>query len=218
MENPANYSMDLRANDLAEALAQLAIKSFVLTEGSGLGVLAKAPPELEVEFELEEERNSMLSLVATAAGRGEGTGGDKSWEDPITGNKISSGERFVEEARLFMESLPQRCGLTFGLPPLSTTSNNNNGVSSSTDTEDEEDRIRKSSSVSEDESEKKLSPGMLGASFNRATPPIKDVLKYLPSHKQAMSAYKYYSGYVSWLVLLPSSSSLEKCVLLLLKK
>lgn len=120
-----HYSMDLRSNDLVEALSQLAIREFVLTEGSGAEAMA-----------------------------------------PGGGN----GENFVAEARSFLETIPQRFGLSFEMP--------NNGLP------------EKSFEIST------LSPGVLGAG---AVPtPLKDVLKFLPEHAQALSAYRYFSGYVSW--------------------
>ena len=67
----APYAMDLRANDLCEALSQLAIREFVVVEGSG--------------------------NEAWAPGGGRG-------------------ETFLNEARVFVDTLPQRFQLSTRLP------------------------------------------------------------------------------------------------------
>ncbi|KAL8281016.1 hypothetical protein RQP46_006695 [Phenoliferia psychrophenolica] len=173
---PEPYTMDLRANDLCEALSQLAIREFVVVEGSG--------------------------NEAWAPGGGRG-------------------ETFLEEARVFMDTLPQRFGLNGTLPGFdglgepgwgSTAAGagaNADGPPSSSGAAPESSHNSPTSEYfsmggspaasHHSHSLAGLSPGPLGsASFHRAAPPLSDVLKFLPSHELAMSAYEYFCGYVSW--------------------
>ncbi|GAA6027501.1 hypothetical protein JCM8097_007893 [Rhodosporidiobolus ruineniae] len=145
-----SFAMDLRANDLCEGLAQLAIKEFVVVEGSGTDSWAP--------------------------------GGARGLE-------------FVEEAQQFMVTMPQQFGVAqqpaFSLPGSSTSG------SSKAPSEAAASPAAVSTPGSSPASV--LSPSPLGtASFGKEAPPLSDVLKFLPTHKQAMSAYTYFAGYVSW--------------------
>lgn len=135
--------IDLRANDLCEALSQLAIREFVVLEGSG---------------------------------------GD-AWSP--CGGGTESGKQFVDEARVFLQTMPQQFGLTFDLPTLGGTIY--------------------SAASSDAGGDHALSPSPLGSAvFHRTAPPISELFQFLPTEREALSAYTYYSGYVSWSV---SSSS-----------
>lgn len=150
-------SMDLRSHDLCEALTQLAIKDFVVVEGSGADSWAP--------------------------------GGVK-------------GDIFVEEAKEFMLALPQRFGSTANIAPLTglgvviglgTTTGETSMCPVSMDPKECQTPLNIPSS---------LSPSPLAsASFHREAPPLSEVLNFLPTHQEALSAYTYFTGYVSWFVL-----------------
>ncbi|GAA5956238.1 hypothetical protein JCM21900_006579 [Sporobolomyces salmonicolor] len=154
-QTPKNsYAMDLRANDLCEGIAQLAIKEFVVVEGSG----------------------------------------NDSW---APGN--TRGLEFIDEAKLFLSTMPQQFGVAggpaFAVPPRlavvarSRAGSDANGSGPPSPT----------SSVFSLSGASALSPSPLGtASFGREAPPLSEALKFLPTHKQALSAYTYFCGYVSW--------------------
>lgn len=157
------YAIDLRSHDLCEALSQLAIREFVVVEGSGADSWAP--------------------------------GGIK-------------GEKFVEEAKEFMLALPQRFGINVNIPPLTGL-----GVRSSPGTKTGEPSMFPSSlevrecqtpgqsPASVVDIPSSLSPGPLAsAAFHREAPPLSEVLKFLPTYQEAMSAYTYFTGYVSWFV------------------
>jgi hypothetical protein len=135
--------MDLRANDLCEGLAQLAIKEFVVVEGSGTD----------------------------------------SW---APGN--IRGLEFVEEAKQFMMTMPQQFGVAQS--PAFTIPSRANSMAAPSDAAGSPAHSAAASSPAS-----VLSPSPLGtASFSKEAPPLSDVLKFLPSHKQAMSAYTYFAG------------------------
>ncbi|KAM0755358.1 hypothetical protein T439DRAFT_351150 [Meredithblackwellia eburnea MCA 4105] len=141
------YAMDLRPNDLCEALAQMCIKEFVVLEGSG--------------------------NEAWAPGGGRG-------------------EVFLEEARVFMDTLPQRFGLTGNMPSFDGLGEPGWGSTAA---------ISGPGSIygPTTPTSSEMSPSALGsAAFHRAAPPLSDALKYLPTDAQAHSAYGYFCGYVSW--------------------
>ncbi|GAA6007893.1 hypothetical protein JCM10207_004915 [Rhodosporidiobolus poonsookiae] len=143
-----SFAMDLRQNDLCEGLAQLAIKEFVVVEGSGTDSWAP--------------------------------GGARGLE-------------FLEEATQFLQTMPQQFGVAQS--PAFSVSVKSSGRSSLTG---ESVASPHGSSVGSPASSI-LSPSPLGtASFGKEAPPLSDVLKFLPTHKQAMSAYTYFAGYVSW--------------------
>lgn len=152
--------MDLRANDLCEALSQLAIREFVVVEGSG------------------------NDAWAPGGGRG---------------------ETFLAEARVFMDTLPQRFGLNGQLPGFDGLGEPGWGSTAAGDhasSYSESPHSSYFSAGSPGSALGGLSPAALGsASFHRAAPPLADVLKFLPSHELAMSAYQYFCGYVSWYVV-----------------
>ena len=145
-----HQKMDLRANDICEALSQLAIKEFVVVEGSG--------------------------GESWAPGGGKGT-------------------PFVDEAAAFINTMPQQFGLTYSLPTFSSGGFGNfpSGVTApASDT-------GTSPAAPSEYSNGELSPSPLGsAAFHRSAPPLADALRFLPTDAEAMSAYTYYSGYVSW--------------------
>lgn len=166
-------AIDMRANDLVEGLAQLAIREFVVLENSGSD--AWAP-----------------------------------------GN--ARGLDFLDEAEQFVETMPQHFGVSqkpaFSIPvatPRSTASSPAtmatgagaarsfgmpamSSYSASVPSE-----AASSPGLSSYAAPSPLSPGGLStAAFTKDAPPLSDALKYLPSHNQAMSAYRYFSGYVSW--------------------
>jgi len=167
-------AIDMRANDLAEGLAQLAIKEFVVLENSGLD--AWAP-----------------------------------------GN--ARGLEFLSEAKEFVETMPQHFGVSqkpaFALPDLTPRST---GTSPAQQLPSFAARMSSglpamsaysgASAASEAASSpapssyaapSPLSPGGLStAAFTKDAPPLSEAIKYLPTYKQAMSAYRYFSGYVSW--------------------
>ncbi|BGO99472.1 hypothetical protein RTBOTA2_002639 [Rhodotorula toruloides] len=145
--NTPKFAMDLRANDLCEGLAQLAIKEFVVVEGSGTD----------------------------------------SW---APGNK--RGLEFVDEAQQFVEHMPQQFGVAQSPAFVLGSSASSRSVAPS-----ELGASPAPSMISSAPSP--LSPGALGtASFGKEAPPLSEALKFLPTHEQALSAYKYFSGYVSW--------------------
>ncbi|GAA5997852.1 Zn(II)2Cys6 transcription factor [Rhodotorula paludigena] len=142
------FAMELRANDLCEGLAQLAIKEFVVVEGSGTD--AWAP-----------------------------------------GN--ARGLDFVNEAKDFVETMPQQFGVGQS-PAFSAPTPTNSGGSRRSTVSDAGASPATSASAASP-----LSPSGLGtASFTKEPLPLADVLKFLPTRKQAMSAYTYFAGYVSW--------------------
>ena len=137
--------IDLRANDLCEALSQLAIREFVVLEGSG---------------------------------------GD-AWSP--CGGGTESGKQFIDEANMFIKTMPQQFGLTFDMPTLSGNTFSENSSDAGGD--------------------HPLSPSPLGSAvFHRTAPPISELFQFLPTEREALSAYTYYSGYVSWSVHSPPSS------------
>ncbi|BGP39792.1 hypothetical protein JCM10450v2_003763 [Rhodotorula kratochvilovae] len=152
-----SFALDMRANDLAEGLAQLAIKEFVVLEGSGSD--AWAP-----------------------------------------GN--ARGLEFLDEAKEFVETMPQQFGVSrnpaFALPAISTrVPSGLAGLASHSTSGASEASSSPANSMYTAPSP--LSPGGLStAAFTKEAPPLSEALKYLPTHKQAMSAYRYFSGYVSW--------------------
>ncbi|GAA5825624.1 hypothetical protein JCM11251_000314 [Rhodosporidiobolus azoricus] len=152
----SSFAMDLRANDLCEGLGQLAIKEFVVVEGSGTDAWAPG-----------------------------GTG---------------RGLEFIAEATDFVATMPQQFGVAQA--PASgvsqaATSRYSAGTMSGAAGSPVGSTIAASTPASSPAS--MLSPSPLGtASLSAAPPPLSDVLKFLPTHKQAMSAYTYFSGYVSW--------------------
>ncbi|GAA6058122.1 hypothetical protein JCM3770_005950 [Rhodotorula araucariae] len=159
--SPKNtFALDMRANDLAEGLAQLAIKEFVVVEGSG----------------------------------------SDSW---APGN--ARGLDFLDEAKEFVETMPQHFGVSRNLAfafappnrapmPLSFVGMASPGASGSSEAESSS-----AHSFSTASTPPVLSPGGLStAAFTKKAPPLSEALKYLPTYEQAMSAYRYFSGYVSW--------------------
>lgn len=139
------FAMDLRANDLCEGLAQLAIKEFVVVEGSGTD----------------------------------------SW---APGN--IRGLEFVKEAKQFITTMPQAFGVA--QTPSFTVSAGSRTASLAGGSEPAHSPAQ---SVAASSPASILSPSPLGiASFHKEAPPLSDVLKFLPSHKQAMSAYTYFAG------------------------
>ncbi|GAA5875578.1 hypothetical protein JCM8547_007586 [Rhodosporidiobolus lusitaniae] len=149
----ASFAMDLRANDLCEGLGQLAIKEFVVVEGSG---------------------------------------GD-AWAPGGT-----RGLEFVEEAKQFLATMPQQFGVAQA-PAFSIPNPNKPASVPSTTPSLSEPAGSPSRSDAASSPASILSPSPLGtASFGKEAPPLSDVLKFLPTHKQAMSAYTYFAGYVSW--------------------
>jgi hypothetical protein len=149
--------MDLRANDLCEALSQLAIKDFVVVEGSG----------------------------------------EESW---APGGQ--RGAPFIDEAASFLATMPQQFGLTYQMPTFGDAGN----FASQAFTNSAQAPRRGGSGTSGSDNgattpseSAELSPSPLGsASFHRSAPPLADALKFLPTDSEAMSAYTYYAGYVSW--------------------
>lgn len=146
-----HQKMDLRANDICEALSQLAIKEFVVVEGSG--------------------------GESWAPGGGKGT-------------------PFVDEASAFINTMPQQFGLTYSLPNFGGGGGFGRHASGVTAPASEG---ATSPAAPSEYSNGELSPSPLGsASFHRSAPPLAEALRFLPTDAQAMSAYTYYSGYVSW--------------------
>lgn len=150
--------MDLRANDLCEALSQLAIKQFVVVEGSG------------------EE--------SWAPGGGRGT-------------------PFIDEAAAFIATLPQQFGLTYALPSFTGGFGGAGGGGGretlATGVTAPASEGATSPAALSEYSNGELSPSPLGsAAFHRSAPPLAEALRFLPTDEQAMSAYSYYCGYVSW--------------------
>ncbi|GAA5859877.1 hypothetical protein JCM1840_001777 [Sporobolomyces johnsonii] len=158
-QTPKNsYAMDLRANDLCEGIAQLAIKEFVVVEGSG----------------------------------------NSSW---APGN--TRGLEFIDEARLFLSTMPQQFGVAdgpaFAVPPrLAAVAARSRAASDANGVPDLGAHSPTGSTFSSSGASV-LSPSPLGtASFGKEPPSLSEALKFLPTHKQALSAYTYFCGYVSW--------------------
>ncbi|GAA5928922.1 Zn(II)2Cys6 transcription factor [Sporobolomyces koalae] len=153
------HAMDLRANDLCEGIAQLAVKEFVVLEGSGNDSSAPWAP----------------------------------------GNQ--KGLQFIDEARLFLKTMPQQFGVAsapaFSTNP-STASSPSLGVHSRLPSEAHLSVGDSPRSPPESVSSQP-DPAALGTAALAGTPPsLSDVLKYLPTREQAHSAYQYWMGYVSW--------------------
>ena len=150
--------MDLRANDLCEGIAQLAIKEFVVVEGSG----------------------------------------NDSW---APGNQ--RGLQFIDEARLFLKTMPQQFGVSEA-PAFSVSSKSSSSLGGrsrqASDAHPSVDSIPRSpsgSTFSTSSRASMVSPSPLGtASFGGNPPSLAEVLKFLPTRKQAHSAYTYFVGYV----------------------
>ncbi|GAA5885525.1 hypothetical protein JCM6882_007453 [Rhodosporidiobolus microsporus] len=149
----ASFAMDLRANDLCEGLGQLAIKEFVVVEGSGTDAWAPG-----------------------------GTG---------------RGLEFIAEATDFVATMTQQFGVAQS--PAFTVSQAATRKQSSGTTAAGSPAGSILASTPGSSPASMLSPSPLGtASLSKEAPPLSDVLKFLPTHKQAMSAYTYFAGYVSW--------------------
>jgi len=145
-----SYAMDLRANDLCEGIAQLAIKEFVVVEGSG----------------------------------------NDSW---APGNQ--RGLQFIDEARLFLKTMPQQFGVS-DTPAFSISSKSSSSLGGrsrqASDAQPSLDPIPHSptgSTFSASSRASMVSPSPLGtASFGGNPPSLAEVLKFLPTRKQAHSA------------------------------
>ncbi|GAA6060966.1 hypothetical protein JCM10212_006548 [Sporobolomyces blumeae] len=155
-----SYAMDLRANDLCEGLAQLAVKEFVVVEGSG----------------------------------------NDSW---APGNQ--RGLEFIDEARLFLRTMPQQFGVAthpaFSVPPSSNGSLPSRSrvpsdaqMSGETTPASPIGSVRSSSSRASFVGASPIST----SSFNKEAPPLSEALKFMPTRAQAHSAYTYFVGYVDW--------------------
>lgn len=162
-QQQSDHKMDLRANDLCEALSQLAIKDFVVVEGSG----------------------------------------EESW---APGGQ--RGAPFIDEASSFLATMPQQFGVTYQMPTFGNAGNftshsfTNAGAGGSGARGEGSRASRASGSengATTPSESSEFSPSPLGsASFHRSAPPLADALKFLPTDREAMSAYTYYAGYVSW--------------------
>lgn len=119
------------------------------------------------------------------------------------------GTPFIDEAESFLASMPQQFGLTANMPafapkgfggaPSAMQAGARHGSTGGRSAAQEGLTAPSPmpSEVSAGSSE--LSPSPLGSqSFHRSAPPLADALKFLPTSKEALSAYTYYSGYVSW--------------------
>ncbi|KAK4051192.1 hypothetical protein OIV83_003014 [Microbotryomycetes sp. JL201] len=105
------------------------------------------------------------------------------------------GTPFIEEAASFLANMPQNFGLTSEMPKFAPR-----GFGGSTSTAIG-DQMQSPGPSEASTMSSEPSPGPLGSSsFHRAAPPLSEALKYLPTPKEAMSTYTYYSGYVSWQV------------------
>lgn len=149
--------MDLRANDLCEGLAQLAIKEFVVVEGSG----------------------------------------NESW---APGHH--RGLEWIDEARLFLRTMPQQFGVADG-PSFSWSASSfgsrSRQASNPVHPGQPSPRSPSDSSFSSASHSSLVSPSSLGtSSFGSKPPTLNDVLKYLPTRERAHSAYRYFADYVSW--------------------
>ncbi|KAM0787567.1 hypothetical protein ACM66B_003637 [Microbotryomycetes sp. NB124-2] len=113
------------------------------------------------------------------------------------------GTPFIDEAASFLANMPQNFGLTSEMPKFAPRGFGGGGSASVSGDQVQSPGPSEASTMSSEPS-----PGPLGSSsFHRAAPPLSEALKYLPTPKEAMSAYTYYSGYVSWyahIVHLPS--------------
>ncbi|GAA5878568.1 hypothetical protein JCM16303_002128 [Sporobolomyces ruberrimus] len=151
------YAMDLRANDLCEGLAQLAIKEFVVVEGSG----------------------------------------NESW---APGHH--RGLEWIDEARLFLRTMPQQFGVADG-PSFSWSASSfgsrSRQASNPVHPGQPSPRSPSDSSFSSASHSSLVSPSSLGtSSFGSKPPTLNDVLKYLPTRERAHSSYRYFADYVSW--------------------
>ncbi|GAA6023115.1 hypothetical protein JCM11491_000075 [Sporobolomyces phaffii] len=168
---PSN-AIDLRAHDLCEGIAQLAVKEFVVVEGSG----------------------------------------NDSW---APGHQ--RGLEMIDEARLFLRTMPQQFGVSdspsFSLPSSSSSSLNAHSRQASNPqlSDQVSPRSPTDSTFSSISRSSMISPGALGtSSFGSNPPSLDEVLKYLPTNRQAHSAYRYYVDYVSWYAHAVHQSSFEE--------
>lgn len=131
-------TIDLRANDLCEALSQLAIRQFVVLDVSG----------------------------------------SDSWSP--CGGGSGSGAEWIKEAELFVDTMPQRFGITFDLPRSNIPST-----------------LLPLSSLPSTSTTPVVSP-LNSALLSRSSISLAEVLRYIPTEEQAHSAFSYFKGYVAW--------------------
>ncbi|GAA5939391.1 hypothetical protein JCM3775_001696 [Rhodotorula graminis] len=178
MQHPTPKSalaIDMRANDLAEGLAQLAIKEFVVLENSGLDAWAPGNARgLEFLSEAKEFVETMPQHF--------GVSQKPAFALPADLTPRSTGTSPAQQLPSFAARMSS------GLPAMSAHS----GASAASE-------AASSPAPSSYAAPSPLSPGGLStAAFTKDAPPLSEAIKYLPTYKQAMSAYRYFSGYVSW--------------------
>ncbi|GAA5850183.1 hypothetical protein JCM9279_003560 [Rhodotorula babjevae] len=168
-------AIDMRANDLAEGLAQLAIKEFVVLENSGLDAWAPGNARgLEFLSEAKEFVETMPQHFGV------------SQKPAFALPDLTPRSTGTSPAQQQLPSFAAR--MSSGLPAMSAYS----GASAASE-------AASSPAPSSYAAPSPLSPGGLStAAFTKDAPPLSEAIKYLPTYKQAMSAYRYFSGYVSW--------------------
>ncbi|KAK4056927.1 hypothetical protein OIO90_002177 [Microbotryomycetes sp. JL221] len=109
------------------------------------------------------------------------------------------GTPFIDEAASFLASMPQNFGLTSKMPSFAPRGFGGGGAAALNNKTEADNQVQSPGPSEASTVSSGVSPSPLGSqSFHRAAPPLSEALKYLPTQKEAMSCYTYYSGYVSW--------------------